>query len=558
MIGKRIRHFSRYRDITAVLARHGFGFLIEEMGLLNMLSFPRRLFTEKEAQDPHSLGERIRRVCEELGPTFIKIGQLASTRPDLIPENIVSELEKLQDKVPPFTFAEAQAILEEELGAKLEEIFREFTEIPLAAASIGQVYAAVLSTGERVAVKVQRPQIVSMIETDLEILHDLASLAERRLVWANLYQIGDMVEEFARSLRAELDYMIEGRNAEKIARQFGKDPRTHIPKIYWDFTTKKILTMEFVQGVKLNDIEKLLELGYSCKSVAEHVIKIIFQQILIEGFFHGDPHPGNIFVLPGEVISLIDFGMVGRLTPDMKYHFASIVIAMMRQDTDAMIQAVLKMGIVPDDVNMPLLRRDVEELREKYMDVPLSKIHLGEAINDLFHVAFHHRIRLPSDLTLVGKSLLTLEGIVERLDPDLSIIKIAAPFGRQLLKERFKFSTITDKLWHNLTEYGDLLIDLPKQSKELIRNIQKGRLHIEIGIPELDIFLKKLDRISNQISFSIVLLSFSIVMMGMVIASSLGNQPVMIWRIPAMDLSFTVAGLMFLWLLFSIFRSGKF
>ena len=560
MFGKRIRHIKRYRDVAKVLARHGFGFFIEDIGLLHMLSLPKRLFTDTEESDfdPLTIGERIRQVVEELGPTYVKIGQIASTRADIIPEEILKELEKLQDNVPPFSFVQVTEIIEEELGASLEEIFAWIDEKAIAAASIGQVHCAQLRTGELVAVKVQRPQIKAMIETDLEILLDLATLAERRMERMERLQLRDVVEEFAKSLRNELDYCIEARNAEKIAKQFKTDAKIHIPAIYWDYSTRTVLTMEFVDGLKLNQFEEVERKGYNRKAIAEQLVHALFQQMLIEGFFHADPHPGNIFLLPDGVISFIDFGMVGRLTSDMKQNFASLVIAMMRKSTESMIKAVLRIGIVPDEVNLAFLTNDVDELREKYMDVPMSRISLGEAISDLFVVAFRHQIRIPSDFTMVAKALLILEGIVEKLDPQLSIMDMAEPFGIRLLKDRYKPSTIAGKIWHDLTDYSDLLVDLPKQLKDLMRNLMRGRIRFEVSVPELDIFLRKLDRITNQISFSIVLLSFSIVMAGIIIASALGHQPILLWNIPAIEVGFTMAALMLLWLFISIFKSGKF
>ena len=557
MFGKRIRHIKRYRDVAKVLTRHGFGFFVEEMGLLHMLSLPKRLFTNTEEIDSMTVGERIRQVIEELGPTYVKIGQIASTRADIIPEEILKELEKLQDNVPSFSFEQVTRIIEEELGSPMKEVFSWIDEGAIAAASIGQVHRAQLRTGELVAVKVQRPQIKAMIETDLEILLDLATLAEHRMERMERLQLRDVVEEFAKSLRNELDYSIEARNAEKIAKQFKKDPTIHIPAIYWDYSTRTVLTMEFVEGLKLNQFEEEKK-GYDRKVIAEQLVRAIFHQVLIEGFFHADPHPGNIFLLQGGVVSFIDFGMVGRLTLEMKQNFASLVIGMMRQSTESMIKVILRMGIVPDEVNLPLLTNDVDELREKYMDVPMSRISLGESISDLFKVVFRHRIRIPSDFTLLAKCLLTLEGVVEKLDPQLSIMDMAEPFGIRLLKERYRASTIAGRIWHNLTDYSDLLVDLPKQMKDLMRNLVRGRIRLEVSVPELDIFLRKLDRITNQISFSIVLLSFSIVMAGIVIASALGHQPTLLWHVPAIEVGFSMVALMLLWLFISIFKSGKF
>ncbi|HVJ50043.1 AarF/ABC1/UbiB kinase family protein [Desulfitobacterium sp.] len=559
MLRRRIRHLNRYREVAAVLARHGFGFIIEQMGLTNLLSLPKRLiFRSQEEIDPQNIGERLRHALEELGPTYVKLGQIASTRPDVLPDFLIQELEKLQDQVAPFPYSEARQIIESELGKSPNEVFARFEEIPIAAASIGQVYRAVLKSGEEVAVKVQRPQISQVIETDLEILLDLAAIAERRIDWAKHYRLKEMVEEFARSLRSELDYSIEGRNAEKIGLQFKNTPEVHIPKIYWDYSSQKILTLEFVHGVKLSQNEELHALGYSPKKIAENLVKAMFEQILIAGFFHGDPHPGNVFVLPGQVVSLIDFGMVGRLTSEMRDNFSSLVIAMMRKKTNEMLDAVLEMGIVPTDINMKLLYRDVDKLREKYLDVPMSEIRLGEAVNELFKVAFSHRIQTSADFVMLGKALLSLEGIVEQLDPDISIIDMAEPYGKQLLRERYKPKKLAEKAWHNLKEYGNLAKDLPEQTKDLLQSIKSGKIRFEIVTPEMDNSLRKVDRLSNQLSFSLILLSFSIVMTGLIIASALGSQPMLLGHIPAIDVGFTFAFIMFVLLMVSIFRSGRF
>jgi ubiquinone biosynthesis protein len=541
-----------------VLTRHGFGFFVEEIGLLHMLSLPKRLFTNTEETDPMTIGGRIRQVIEELGPTYVKIGQIASTRADIIPEEILMELEKLQDNVPSFSFEQVTRIIEEELGSPLEEIFSWINEGVIAAASIGQVHRAQLRTGELVAVKVQRPQIKTMIETDLEILLDLATLAEHRMERMERLQLRDVVEEFARSLHNELDYSIEARNAQKMAKQFENDPTIHIPVIYADYSTRTVLTMEFVEGLKLNQFEEIEKKGYDRKIIAEQLVRALFHQVLIEGFFHADPHPGNIFLLQGGVVSFIDFGMVGRLTYDMKQNFALLVIGMMHKSTGSMVKAILRIGIIPAEVNLPLLTNDIDELREKYMDVPMSRISLGEAINDLFKVAFRHQIRIPSDFALLAKCFLTLEGIVEKLDPQLSVMDMAEPFGIRLLKERNRPSTIAGRIWHDISDYSDFLVDLPKHMGDLMQNLKRGRIRLEVSVPGFDIFLRKLDRITNQLSFSIVLLAFSIVMAALIIASALGREPILLWQIPAIEVGFTMAALMLLWLFISIFKSGKF
>ncbi|MEH7177438.1 ABC1 kinase family protein [Neobacillus vireti] len=560
MIKKKIRHIQRYRDIVYAFTKHGFGFIMKELGLIDLLSVPKRVFVEgNKSLNSRTTGERIRLFLEELGPTFVKIGQIASTRPDVIPAEILQELVKLQDRVSIFSFDEVKRILELELADTLENSFAEFCETPLAAASIGQVHYAVLLSGEPVAIKIQRPNIMGVIETDLEIMQDLARLAESRIDWVERYQIRTIIEELSKSLREELDYENEGRNTEKISKQFKEDPKVHIPKVYWEYTTKKILTMEFIDGIKLNEVEKLEEEGFDTKVLGEKVVNAIFHQILIDGFFHGDPHPGNIVALPGQVIAFMDFGMVGRITPDMRSHIASFVIALMRKNTSEVVKAITNMGLVPDDVNVKQLHSDIDKLREKYLDVPFSQMSVGMAVNELFSVAYRHKIQIPTDLTILGKTLLTLEGTVEKLNHEISILAVAEPFGRQLLIDRFKPKNMAEFAWSNFTEYGNILHEFPKTIKDFTSVMKKGKMQIEISTPEIESVLKKLNTISNRLSFSIVLLAFSIILVGVIIGASLSGQTsILLSKIPMIEIGFGIAAIMFLLLLYSIFKSGRF
>jgi ubiquinone biosynthesis protein len=551
MFGKRMRHINRYRDIAAALINQGFEYVVEEMGLTS--ASPLTAVTDKTTR---GIGERIRLVLQQLGPTYIKLGQIASTRPDLLPNEVICELEKLQDNVPSFSFTQVRNIIEQELGATLEELYQQFNSSPLAAASIGQVHQAILKTGEKVAVKIQRPGISAMIETDLEILHELASLAERRFTWAENYQIADMVNEFSKSLRDELDYTIEAHNAEKIAKQFTDNPKVYIPRVYWDYSTKKILTAEYIEGLKISEVEKLEQQGYNLHLVAERLVKAIFHQIFLAGFFHGDPHPGNIVVLPGEIIGFLDFGMVGQLSAEMKYNLASLIIALMRQSSSDLVKAILHIGIVPDNVNMRQLRNDIEIVKKAYLGMPLSQISLGDAVSNIFAIALKHKIKMPADLTLLGKALLTIEGTVERLDPDLSILDIAEPFGRKLLMERLQPQALVETVWKSATEFGNLLVNLPKHFEDLSFFVKRGRLRLDVSIPEINFFLKAQDRISNRLPFSIILLAFSIIMSSIIVGLSLAGQASFL-LIPAVEIGFGIAMLMFLWLLYTIIRSDR-
>ena len=557
MFGKRMRHISRYREIAIALLNHGFDYIVKEMGLLQRIPYYHRIRPAIANNHTESLGKRIRLLLEQLGPTYVKLGQIASTRPDLLPAEIIVELEKLQDKVPGFPLYKVRPLLQEELGADLEEIFQQFEQEPLAAASIGQVHRARLKNGKLVAVKIQRPGIAANIETDLEILRELASVAERRFVWAKAYQLGDMIDELAKSLRNELNYTSEARNAEKFLKEYKDNPAIYIPQVYWNYSTQKVLTMEYIEGIKISELEQLERQGFNRSRLAEHFAKEIFQQIFMSGFFHGDPHPGNVLILPGETIAFLDFGMVGRLNPEKKYHLSSLVIGLMRQNSEELAKTIFHMGIVPEHVNRAHLRDDIDLLKEKYYGVPLSQISLGESINEVFAIALKHKLKIPADLVLVGKALLTMEGIVEKLDPQLSILDVAEPFGKKLLMERLHPRTLAKTLWHNVNDLSELLVSFPRYFQELRAVVRQGRLRLEISVSDMEHFLKTIERISNRLSFGIILLAFSMIMASVIISSTLAGQTSPLWNIPVIEIGFAIAMILFIWLLYAILRSGK-
>jgi ubiquinone biosynthesis protein len=557
MFSKKVRHIIRYREIAVALLNQGFDYIVEEMGLPQTMPYRPRPRPAAAKENTGGIGERIRLLLEQLGPTYVKLGQIASTRPDLLPAEIVTELEKLQDEVPGFAFSEVRILLKEELGSDLEELFREFDPEPLAAASIGQVHRAHLNTGQQVAVKIQRPGILATIETDLEILRELAVLAERRFAWAQTYQLGELIDELAKSLRTELNYTQEAYNAEKFSKQYQGNPAIYIPPVHWEYSSQKVLTAAFVEGIKINELEQLAQQGYNRSRIAERFAREMFQQIFIAGFFHGDPHPGNVLVLPGETVAFLDFGMVGRLSPEKKHHLASLVIGLMRQDSEELAKAIFRMGIVPAEVNRTQLRDDIDRLREKYYGVPLSQISLGEAINQMFATAQKHKIKMPADLALVGKALLTMEGIVARLDPQLSILTVAEPFGKKLLRERLRPKNLAQELWRNLSAVSELFSQVPHYVQELGSIAGRGRLHLEVSVSEIDRILVKLDRISNRLSFSVILLAFSMIMASIIVSFNLAGQSSRLWRIPVIEIGFAIAMAMFIWLLYAIIRSGR-
>ncbi|ADU28901.1 AarF/UbiB family protein [Evansella cellulosilytica] len=554
--GRRFRQLQRYRTIATALARNGLGYLFHETGLTEkILSFRSE---ERKAVKDKSTGERVRLLLEELGTTYIKLGQIASTRPDLLPPDIVKELGRLQDDVPPFSYEEASVIIEQELGEPVESLFKEFSETPLAAASIGQVHYAVLKDGTEVVVKVQRPGIIPQMETDLEIIADWARLAETHFDWARDYGLRDIIDEIGKGMLLELDYRNEARNMERFANKSVNHEYIHIPDVYWNYTTKRILTMDYVEGIRISNLEALDSAGYDRSLLAKRLSETIFHQVLIDGVFHADPHPGNVLALPNGGIALLDFGMVGRLSPEKKKYAVSLIIALRNQNTKGILRAVTNMGIVHPDTNMDQLYLDVDDLREKYYDVPLEQLSLGQAIEDLFTIAFKHQIRIPTELTLLGKSLLTTEGVVVALDPTFSIFDVAEPMGKKLILDRLDPWKKIKSISMDVQDYLDLLNEVPVSLKQFLSILRHGKMKIEIDSPQTDVLMRKMDRISNRLSFSIVLLSLSIIMLGLIIGAALSGTQTILWRLPIIEISFVISILMVVWLFFSIFRSGRF
>ncbi|GEN57771.1 ABC transporter [Halolactibacillus alkaliphilus] len=560
MIGKHMRHLNRYKDIVVAFSRNGLGYVIKDLGLNDLHILPKKaeLKEEKNQEDRKTLGIRLRRILEELGPTFIKLGQVMSTRPDLFPEDVICELEKLQSHVPQFPYHQVKAIIEEELDQPLEQIFKYFDEVPLAAASIGQVHRATLDSGEDVAVKVQRPEISKKIDIDFEILMEMAQLAEMRLDWAKRYQLKEIVEELKETLKMELDYTIEAHHMTRIYAQFKKDPDIHIPLAFHYYTTKRVLVMEYVCGEKLQEVIDQPNQAQLKKRLAEQIVNATFKQVLIEGFFHADPHPGNIMYHTDGRLILLDFGMVGQLSPEMKQSFSELVIAMTKEDTHQMVEVLLDMGMAPDDINKKALTNDVDRLMLKYYRQSLKDIRLADAIRELFQIAYKHRIELSSEFTLLGKTLLTLEGTIEQLDPTLSLVEMAKPFGERLLRERFRPENIKDSILNQWFEWYGIWRDFPDYLKQLKAIVKKGKVRLEITMPDIDLILKKLDRISNQLSFAIILLAFSIIMVGLIVGAALTGETTILWRLPVIEIGSFVAVGMFLWLIYAIFKSGRF
>jgi len=547
-LGRRLLRFKRYRQIARVLARHGFDYFVDQLAPLGTPLL--RPFKRRPRPPRHSVPERLRMVLQELGPTFIKLGQLLSTRADLLPEEYVLELEKLQDAVPPFPFEEVRRQVERELGRPLEEIFAYFDRTCLAAASIAQVHRARLVGGEEVVVKVQRPGVEDIIAVDLDILHDIARLVDRRTHWGHIYSFTDMAEEFRRTMHEETDFRAEARNTDILRRHALDNPHVYIPRVFWDLTSRRVLTLEYVQAVKLTDLAALDAMGIDRTSVARHLAGSIVKQMLVDGVFHADPHPGNLAVLADGRITFFDFGITGRLPADLREQLGLMVLGMVRKDTGMVMRALFRMGVVPADVDSAALRRDIERLEEKYYEVPLAQVDVAESFRDLLRVAYKHRIRLPSELTLLIKALVTVDGVIEQLDREVSIAVIARPLVKRLAAGRFSLERLRRHVEEAIPEYGYLLARLPALTGEILEQAARGKLRIKEENPGLKELASRTEAMVGRLSIGLVTAAL------FVAAALLGQHPVKLFGfLPLAEASFVAACILAAWLvLASLFR----
>ncbi len=526
-----VRDLGRIRQIYVVLVRHGFGELAQRLGfggakkpkalLLAAGDTPEEALAlaepvpedetrrGEEERRKISLAERVRLVAMDLGPSFVKLGQIASTRPDIFPGDWIIELKKLQDEVNPLSFGEIKDAVEASLGASIDEIYERFDEKPLAAASIGQVHRAVLRHPEgpkEVVVKVQRPGVRATVARDLELLHALAALVERTIPESRIYSPGALVDQFDRAITSELDFTLEADHAAKFARNFEGNPNVRFPHVYKEASSKQVLTLEYLPGLKVYDA--IREKGFIGEKIAKTSVGIIIKMVFEDGFFHADPHPGNILIL-GEpetpVIGLIDLGMVGRLSPEMRDKTIDLMVAAVRQDHVAVADALYAIGTPTKKIDMRAYRAEVAELSEKYLGRPLKEIELSAMISDLVGGATKYGLEIPPDFLLVGKSLMTMEGVGKELDPNLDVFGEARPFFLELLRRRYSPERIGNEIWRGLERLSTAAYDMPHQVREILDDLRLGRLTLQIREPA---FPDTIDRLGRSFFAALVVASF--------------------------------------------------
>jgi len=551
-----VRQLRRLREIATVLVKYGFPDIVARLHLEPTFALGRRLRALGRAprEVPRATRvERLRLALETLGPTFIKFGQALSIRADLFPADVIAELSRLQDDVPPLPFDVIRTSIETELGRPIEAVFARFDPVALAAASIAQVHRATLAGGEEVAVKVRRPGISATIEGDLAIMAQLARLVERYMPDAELYGPSRLVAEFARTVRREQDLAREGRTIERFARNFADDPAVHFPRVYWEQTRPGVLTLEYLDGVKLSEILRSGE-GFDRPLIARRGAEVILKQILRFGLFHADPHPANVLVLPGTVIGLLDFGSVGRLDRAVRETFASFVLAVLRGDAERMADAVLSVERPPGELNVSELKQDLAEMLESYSGMRLGELVVGELLRESLEVMSRHRLRFPADLLLLARAFMIVEAVGRQLDPNFQLVEQARPMVEEILQQRYAPSAVVERVGELGREVAGALQSLPRDLVEIVAKMRGDRLQIQFVHRNLEHFIHEMDRSSNRLSFAVVIAAL-IVGSSLIFQSAAGPK---MFGFPALGLiGFVTAALLGFWLAIGILRSGR-
>lgn len=550
-----MRDFGRMREIARILMRYGWGDVIKRMGITSTLGRAGSMLQPASSQEIMHLAPavRIRMAIEELGPTFVKLGQVLATRADIFPPEWIAEFSKLQDSVPPVPFDELLPGLEKSLGTSPFAVFNNLQTEPIAAASIAQVHLAELHDGTQVVLKIRRPNIRARIDADLRLLSHLGRLIESEMPEVRRFQPGKIIGQFAKSLRKELDLAAEGRNTDRFVKNFAGNQDVTFAKIHWDHTTEDLLVMERIVGIPGNDIESAIETGLNCKLMAAHGANAVLKMVLIDGFFHADPHPGNVFYLPGNRIAMIDCGMVGRLTVERRDEIADLLAALVSKDYDTLLEILIAWaGDV--QINETKLAADIDEFLLNYESASLKQIRFGNLLGDLTTVMRENHLSVPPDLAMLFKALVTLEGLGRQLDPDFQIVKHLTPFVKQVIFARYKPAALFKRGRKGVTSALDLLVSVPRDIGKLLNDLRRGRLKIELDLKRLDHFGHQLDHSTNRLTIALVTSSLII---GSSIVMTVKGGPTL-FGLPAFGfLGFFMASIFGLWLILSIWRSNR-
>lgn len=548
----------RYKEILAILVKYGYKDLLMKINPSENKDI-NEVLKDGNTVPPESVqalsgAERFRLLLESLGTTFIKFGQILSTRNDILPEDYCAELKKLQDKVPPFPDEDAKAIIKEELGKTTDELFQSFSEKPVACASIAQVYKATLPSGEIVAIKIRRPNIEKRIQADLAIMEDLSRLLEKYVQEARAIRPTTLVREFGRQLQQEMNLLVEANNLERFNILNQNESRLKLVKLYRDLSTSHILTMEFVTGTKISNTEKLKSLNLDLKTIAKNGASVIISQIFDQGFYHGDPHPGNILVQDDGRICFLDFGAMGKLTKEQRMLLAEGLVAVVRRRDDELLRVVLKLSSNGDDIkDTKELGRDISDFVDTYAYLPLNRIKVDEILNDLTKLLTKHGIILPPEISTLVKVLAMLDGTYLAIDPDFQVMEVMKPYAQKLVLEKFDPKRLASDMTHTSAELYRLLRDLPDEARSIIKTIKKAELKVSVSSGNLKQVLRTFDKDANR-------LSYALIVSALLLASALllhTHTPPVWHEVSILGIVGLIASAtMGLWLLIAIARSG--
>jgi ubiquinone biosynthesis protein len=547
MAGGRRQNLARLGEITQVAARHGFGYLIERG--------PGRRRTGPDGGPPGTRGQRVRAMLDELGPTFVKFGQLLSTRPDIVPRDIVQELRGLQDDARPMSFEDARGVLEAELGLSIEKVFIAFDETPIAAASIGQVHRATLPGGHAVVVKIQRPDAERQLEADLQLLEHAARLARDRIKRLSFIDLPGVVDELGRGVRKELDYRVEARNAEAVRRNFAGDHTVSAPRVYWRQTTGRVLTMEELRGTPLARLDLDAMSLPDRRALAERVAETWMQMVFVHGFFHADPHPANILVESPTRLGLVDFGLVGQLTPRDRQAAVRLLLDVVDGDADRLPRRLRDMGVRFPREREDELREALAVILQRYSGASLSEIEPREVLRDVFGTIYRLNVQLAPRWVLLDKALATLAGVGLEIYPDFNVFETARPYAQRMVASRFRPDKLAGRLRHDVERYAEALVDYPFQISELLDEFRDGEVRITINQEGFSEHTDRVQAAANRLALALVAASFFIgsAVVGAFVDAGPEILGLGVIALPGFLASLCVAG----WLLLGIARSGR-
>lgn len=541
------RWLDRARQAAAVFARYGFAPAMQHAGLGRFV--PHRQAVETEDLD---LPVRLRLALQELGPVPVKLGQVLASRPDLLPKDFIAELRTLQDAVATFSFEDARRVVEAELGRPLDEVFAEFSPEPSAAASLAQVHKARLHTGELVAVKVQRPDAEELVETDLQILLFAARVGER---YSRVLQSAgalEIVHEFAYYMRNELDFRAEGHNADRLREALADLEFAKVPTVYWPFTTRRVLTMEWCQGVRANDRAGLEAAGIDVRRAAARIATLFVHEVFGIGYFHGDPHGGNILIQPGERIVMLDCGNAHAISQRLRDAMTAVTAALLAQDSEALTYELLDLGVLSEQTNVDALFQDVDRMLARYASIRSSDVRVGEAMDQVLSLVLRHHVRVPAAVGAIGRALIVTEGLCRQLDPDFDFRRVAEDVLPQLAGGGVVGLTAR-RLRTQTRQLGRFAALLPKQASRFLMRANSGSLRVRMAVEDAEHHLRRLDVMANRLAFALVVAAF--VMSSAIIISS---ERAMASITPIGGALYAgVAAIFGLWLLYSIIRSGR-